>query len=490
MINTLNIVISEGEEKNMSGKRKMDKALASLGKMRPVGEAADKNLLEIQNRLLEGKKNFEKVVMGALQSTMDVSSLDLMLAYGKKHLEEAAENLSKTSEKIQGIVKTAVNMGSEATAQHEELTTAVSETEDEADSVIEKIEDGREKLKDMLKVSDQTIYQSEQMKKDMGELTDIINHMTEVTSEITSISSQTNLLALNASIEAARAGESGRGFAVVAEEIRKLADETKSLTDSMGSFLTAILSASKKSLASVDTTVSAMQIMNEGLKVIGDQNEKNEKSVKRIVEYLHTFGGLSHDVCAALINIENQIGIISEESEGVYEQSIELNDIDKFISNVIEPVKRVENTLDNTVKLLGEMSEDVFYMIENKIFADCVKGAATAHENWLNSLKEMSEERKIRPLQTNEKKCGFGHFYYSITPKNKEILNIWRGLEEKHRNLHQCAVSVIAQIENEGDTQNMVDKAEHFADELQKDFADILHITQELDKKQLNVFEE
>ncbi len=49
--------------------------------------------------------------------------------------------------------------------------------------------------------------------------------------DVIAISSQTNLLALNASIEAARAGESGRGFAVVAEEIKKLAEDSKTTAD-------------------------------------------------------------------------------------------------------------------------------------------------------------------------------------------------------------------------------------------------------------------
>jgi methyl-accepting chemotaxis protein len=62
-------------------------------------------------------------------------------------------------------------------------------------------------------------------------LQDAMTQLSGIVAAIGSIASQTRLLALNAAIEAARAGEAGRGFAVVANEVKKLADDTRTATD-------------------------------------------------------------------------------------------------------------------------------------------------------------------------------------------------------------------------------------------------------------------
>ena len=65
----------------------------------------------------------------------------------------------------------------------------------------------------------------------MAKLQEKTKEVETIAGSIMAISGQTNLLALNASIESARAGEAGRGFAVVAQQIRQLAEQTKSFTE-------------------------------------------------------------------------------------------------------------------------------------------------------------------------------------------------------------------------------------------------------------------
>lgn len=83
-------------------------------------------------------------------------------------------------------------------------------------------------LIDIGKRSVETVYKIDDMVDQMEVIFTLL-------SDVRGIANQTNLLALNAAIEAARAGEAGRGFAVVASEVRKLSQQSSSLSEQIRS---------------------------------------------------------------------------------------------------------------------------------------------------------------------------------------------------------------------------------------------------------------
>lgn len=433
-----------------------------------------KNSAELENiyrRLRTGREQFEEVFDQNMDVVMRISSLDLTIHHHMDHMLTVSEGVASATEAIHNATAEMTHIAGSVSNQHEELTNTIIAASEESNSVYKNIEEGQEQLTQIRDLSARTIEMSREMQTDMDELGEIISQMNAVIEGINAISSQTNLLALNASIEAARAGEAGKGFAVVADEIRKLAEETQNLTGNMGKFVADVRDASKKSSDSTRGTITALESMTEKIGNVWTINEDNQKNVARITEDISSLASVSEEISSSMVELESESDSIREQCESLESNTKELAQIEMEVKNSADSIVAVEQELDKAAKVMGKMTEDAFYELERHVFAGYLERAIKAHKTWLENLKKMVDSRCILPLQLDDTKCGFGHFYYSMTPKYPEIRETWKNLGAKHKKFHGFGSDVMQALYHEDydKAESVFKEAENYSKELLSD---------------------
>ena len=264
-------------------------------------------------------------------TTQEVASAIGQMAEGVQQQAEQIDESSKLLEMVRNNSEEVTNM-----------STNINSAADQ----------GRNSVQEGLETVKKVVASMDEIKKSAGITSESITVLTERSEEIartlkviTDIAAQTNLLALNAAIEAARAGDAGRGFAVVAEEIRKLAEDSRT---SAGDIEKVIIAVGKD----IDSAGKAISTMDSSVSVGNQASTSAEEVFKKISEQTDITFNLSKDVLSSaeaqkrdidntVKNIENVV-VVSEETAAGTE---EIATSSKDLSNGMEEFSSTSKSL-------------------------------------------------------------------------------------------------------------------------------------------------
>ncbi len=239
-------------------------------------EEAKGDILNLAENLNKALTNLDELLDGIVKNANIIgdSSMEMLsaseemntntgeIASAIAEMSSGAQNqvskVDESSNLVENIQRAATVMSNQA----EEINAAahnVSESSEKGLKMVNKVGFSMKDIKAFANDTDKSIQV----------LTERSKEITRVLGIITDIASQTNLLALNAAIEAAQAGDAGRGFAVVAEEIRKLAEDSRSSAREIEKLITDVQN---------DTAAAAkvIEVMNES--ILGGETASNDAS--------------------------------------------------------------------------------------------------------------------------------------------------------------------------------------------------------------------
>ncbi|WIF95363.1 methyl-accepting chemotaxis protein [Caminicella sporogenes] len=392
--------------------------------------------------------NVKELIKGIYSVATKISTFNVQLLTFSKDLEKSSSTLKEASEcTLAAIQQTNTSMNSVSAALSVNLK-VIDDISQKSEKMYEATEKNLEMLSKIKKKSSEVSDSAKSMENDMRSLFQVINEIKQIVGVINNIAAQTNMLALNASIEAARSGEHGRGFAVVAEEIKKLSENTKSQLNDIEKLMNEIENASNKSIESVQSTISSISDMNEFTHEMEKAFKVNMKSAEDVKENIKKIFSVIEEISASSKEVSTSMNMVSKQSEDL---SFLANDLLKKANtakNLGSLVSEIEDKISNLAKVSGIINENEYFKMENEDFINFIDVVIKSHKKWVNNLSEMAKTMTIKPIQTNGRKCTFGHFYYTTFPINSDIKKIWDEIDEIHLNLHNIAHEVIEYIES------------------------------------------
>lgn len=441
-------------------------------------------------QLLDNGARLEAASKELLKLTTALSAFDVNMNFISTRSRYASQQMGELGDSNLAIVE-------ETTASMNQVSEIIDTTSDtfqevaaEASALFLQNQQSKELLETVGSLKEDVISDTERMKNKIEQLIDLTRKIGDIVESVQEIANQTNLLALNAAIEAARAGEQGRGFSVVAEEIRQLSDDTKKNLEGMISFVDQIYAAAGDGKESVERALESTDKMSSMIDEVSNTVSGNIVTLKNVTDRMNQMSGTINGIRVSAQEINAAMGQSAEDAQQLIDISKTVNDTSSEVVNLANHISSLD---DNYSEVIAQMYEGRIKgrnAVSNEELLENIQAAVQQHHAWYDKLENMVKNRKLEPIQTNDRKCAFGHFYYALKVTHPAILEDWKKIASLHKDFHHYGDSVMEAIwqKKTERAEKLLQEAKEISEKVVGLLNKICEEIEDCDKKKIKIF--
>lgn len=351
----------------------MQEAVVNLadGNIQVAQKTIDSMNLRAKNEISQFAISFKQSLTQLMETFTIIREKTTHLEQSVTEMDATAKDVTATNDVVTTNVTHIANSSELQKASNDEVMLAMSEMATGIQRLADTTTEIAESSNDMAQLVEVSVSESTVVIKQIQNVEQAVvrtaNHVSEMgtkfhaieqmVSIITDIADQTNLLALNAAIEAARAGEAGKGFAVVADEVRKLAEMSRSSANDIHEQLQSFLRMTERALTEMQSTTTDVKAGTVAVDAIGGK-------LQRILAVVN-------DVNA---KIQDDSAVIEQMSAGAEEILASTEEMNRLVSETTDETQEMARTTDaqielmerlkSVVQLLDTTSQDVVKEVE------------------------------------------------------------------------------------------------------------------------------